>query len=68
MGYNHQTGFNNGGLCLQTSLSVFLVWVLFAVGFVSFLVSGYIWNWLCLFVSWGLSLILGLCVLGLVSM
>ena len=24
MGYNHQNGLNNGGLCLQNSLSVFL--------------------------------------------
>ena len=47
MGYNHQTGFNKGGLCLQNSLSVFwfgfclllglsVFWlvVMFGIGFV----------------------------------
>ena len=60
----------------------FLVWVLFAIGFVSFLVGGYVCHWVCvsvgLSVSWelclsvglsvslGLCLLLGLCVCGLV--
>ena len=54
------------------------MWVLFAIGFVCFLVGGYVWYlvcglvvrfgiWFVLF-SWGLGLVLGLCVCGLVSM
>ena len=62
----------------------FLVWALFAIGFVIFLVGGYVCHWICvsvglsvswelclsvgLSVSWGLCLVLGLCVCGLVSM
>ena len=59
----------------------YLVWVLFAIGFVCFLVGGYVWYLVCVFVgwwlglvfglcvvSWGLGLVLGLCVCGLVSM
>ena len=57
------------------------MWVLFAIGFVCFLVDGYFWYlvcglWVggyfwylvCVLVSWGLGLVLGLCVCGLVSM
>ena len=59
-----------------------LVWVLFAIGFVSFLVGGYVCHWVCvsvglsvswelclsvgLSVSWELCLSVGLCVCGLV--
>ena len=61
--YNHQTGFlyndGGGGLCLQNSS---LVWVLFAIGFVCFLVGGYFWYLVCVFVGWWLFLVFGLCV------
>ena len=42
--------------------------VLFAIGFVCFLVGGYVWYLVCVLFSWGLGLVLGLCVCGLVSM
>ena len=63
--WNHGTSlvFNNGGLCLQNSLSVRLhgfylllglcvSWlVVTGVGFIlSF--GGYVWYWVCLFVGW----------------
>ena len=65
--YNHQTGFlyNDGGLCLQNSLLVPLVWVLFAIGFVCFLVGGYVWYLVCVFVGWWLGLVFGWCVVYL---
>ena len=66
MGYNHQTGFNNGGLCLQNSLS------LFGLGSVCYWDCQFYGWCLCLVlglsVSWGLCLVLGLCVCGFVSM
>ena len=59
-----------------------LVWVLFAIGFVSLLVGGYVCHWVCLSVGlsviwelclsvglsviWELCLSVGLCVCGLV--
>ena len=64
-----------GGLCLQNSLSVLwfgfclllglsVSWlvVMFAIGFVCFLVGGYVWYLVCVFVSWWLGLVFGLCV------
>ena len=45
-----------------------LVWFLFAIGFVCFLVGGYVWYWVSVFVSWGLGLVLGLCVCWSVAM
>ena len=79
--YNHQTGFlyNDGGLCLQNSLSVLwfgfclllglsVSWlvVMFAIGFVCLLVGGYVWYLVCVFVGWWLGLVMGLCVCWLV--
>ena len=39
-----------------------LVWVLFGIGFVCFLVGGYVWYLVCVFVGWWLGLVFGLCV------
>ena len=39
-----------------------LVWFLFDNGFVCFLIGGYVWYWVCVFISWELGLVLGLCV------
>ena len=81
--YNHQTGFlyNDGGLCLQNSLSVLsfgfclllglsVSWlvVMFGIWFVCLWVGGLVWYLVCVSLSWGLGLVLGLCVCGLVSM
>ena len=57
--YNHQTVFlyNGGGLCLQNSFVSSLVWVLFAIGFICFLVGGYVWYLVCVFVGWWLGLV-----------
>ena len=49
-----------GDLCLQIHLSVRWLWVMFAMGFVSSLVGGYVCYWVCLFVGWGLCLVFGL--------
>ena len=54
MGYNHQTGFNNGVLCLQNSLSVFWLVVMFGIGFVCQLGVmfgiGFVCLWVCKYV------------------
>ena len=54
--YNHQTGFlyNDGGYVCK------IVCQFFGLGSVCYLV--------CVLVSWGLGVVLGLCVCGLVSM
>ena len=36
---------------MQNTLSFFLVWVLFSIGFVSFSVGGYVCHWVCLSVG-----------------
>ena len=75
--YNHPNGsvysmvylsVGCGDLCLQIHLSVRWLGVMFAMGFVSSLVGGYVWYWVCLFVGWGLCLVLGLSGCWLVAM
>ena len=43
-----------GELCLQIHLSVRWLVAMFAIVFVSLLVGGYVWYWVCLFVGWWL--------------
>ena len=37
---------------MQIGLSVRWLGVMFGMGFVSSLVGGYVWYWVCLFVGW----------------
>ena len=64
LSYNHQSGsfYNNGGLCLQNSFQFFVLgsvwfWVCLFLGW-----GGYVGYWVYVIVSWGLDLVLGLCV------
>ena len=56
------------GFCLLLGLSVSWLVVMFGIWFVCLWVGGYVWYLVCVLVSWGLGLVLGLCVCGLVSM